>query len=178
MQIITESQKNIFRDEPIADITDIPQDASLLAATVGKADGPPSFEAYCREFYAPWTNPQAITADTLAAPFHRSHDRYGEDFARYPANWFEALLQNASLQRLGSVNQPALVIEDTSLRNMPTMRPAYYDPRLAGEGYPFDTIQENLLRRGEPVCISHFTGDETFACVITNARMEISSILT
>ncbi len=70
---------------------------------------------------------------------------------------------------LGKLKLKAIIVTNTSLRKMPTMKPAYYDPNIAGEGYPFDSLQENLLHIGEPVLISHYTKDGNFAFVETNS---------
>ena len=53
----------------------------------------------------------------------------------------------------------------THLRNYPTNLPLFYDPKKAGEGYPFDYLQNSTLHLGEPVRITHQTLDGSWIFV-------------
>ena len=154
----------------IADIHTIPQTATALL----QEEIVPAVRQgtdYASDFFSAWTTSSIITSrEHIAAAFSTDKDRYGENFARHPDEWVVALKDNANLEQLGKHLQKGLVVANTNLRKMPTLRPAFYHHSIAGEGYPFDTLQENLLRIGEPVLISHFTKDGVFAFIQTNAR--------
>ncbi len=71
------------------------------------------------------------------------------------------LLDDAAMGSYPSLDYRAIVVRDTSARAMPTDRPAFHDPRSAGEGFPFDSFQESAVPIGTPlrVCHANLRGD-------------------
>lgn len=158
----------------ITDIRRTPQTAKVILGDNILHDhgmSEKNFAPYIEDVFSPWSQTMlSSTADMVAKAFACAKPRYAENLLCHPDSWYSALLENANLKQFGQLLQKAIIVYNTSLRNMPTLRPAYHDPRIAGEGFPFDTIQENLLRIGDPILISHFTQDGMFAFVETNAR--------
>ena len=169
-------QKNILNKKPILDINQIPQTGEIILNKNEKlidnlALEKINYKKYKSDFYSPWLQTAIkFTKNVILEAFEIKKIRYAENFSIYSKSWFNQLLDNSNITQLGKLNTRAIIVENTSLRNIPTMKPAYYDPYEAGEGYPFDTIQENLLRIGEPILISHFTKDLEFVFVETNAK--------
>lgn len=50
---------------------------------------------------------------------------------------------------------------------LPTDDPAYDDPRLAGQGYPFDNLQDSSIRPGTPVYVVTESRDKRWKYVIS-----------
>jgi len=95
---------------------------------------------------------------------HLGNNRgYGENLRQRSPGWLEKQKDNADLQAFGSLNRKAISIRPTDLRLLPTSRPFFHDPALAGEGFPFDYLQNSGVHGGEPLFISHLSKDGAWA---------------
>jgi SH3 domain (SH3b1 type)/NlpC/P60 family len=157
--------RNIFDQAPLQDLKTIPQSADILAKE-SSAISQTSFANYKLDFFVIWHS--AINDYQHFLPLPEKIGLYDAIFARHN---IEQLVTNANMQSLGQVSQKGLITSNSNLRNLPTLMPSYHHPFLPGQGHPFDNIQENLLRIGEPILISHYSLDKKFAYVITNAKI-------
>jgi hypothetical protein len=79
--------------------------------------------------------------------------------------WFESMKKKAAMERFGTLNERGIVVRETNLRNFPTNEPLFRDPSLPGEGFPFDYLQQTVLRPGEPLFVSHLSAEGDWAFV-------------
>lgn len=94
---------------------------------------------------------------------------WGENFRTHSARWKQELWNNADT-RISDIYQPSgrgIVIRETLVRALPTQDPAYDDPRLAGQGYPFDNLQISSIRPGTPVYVLTASRDKTWRYVLS-----------
>lgn len=78
---------------------------------------------------------------------------WGENFRRYLPHWKREIRENANTQ-IDNIYHPSrrgIMVRESLVRALPTDDPLFNDPRLAGEGYPFDNVQMSSLRPGTPV---------------------------
>ncbi len=75
---------------------------------------------------------------------------------------------NLNFESLNSINQPGIIIHQTAIKGVPVEYPLFHNPKIAGEGYPFDNIQYHQLKPGQPIRISHHSKDGLWAYVLTN----------
>lgn len=117
------------------------------------------------QFYSPWRQAeprQAVT--TLEWVFERyGVGVYGENLQPRSAAWVEEQRRQARIDAVGELNRHAVVVRPTPLRLMPTKTPAFRSPELAGEGYPFDYLQNSAAHPGEPLFVSHLSQDGLWA---------------
>lgn len=153
----------------IADLRELPQDPMFYADRLN-ADWPkPEAKAleaestnYLQRFLAPWR--QQATAYSKDAAFwsiasYGNKQGYGENLRPRDRGWFDSLVAKMNTGAFPSLAKPAIAVRNTALRAMPTMRPFFYDPREAGEGFPFDYFQNSALWLGTPVFVSHKSAD-------------------
>ncbi|KHF19721.1 hypothetical protein PO81_11705, partial [Vibrio parahaemolyticus] len=69
----------------------------------------------------------------------------------------------------GKLNQKALIIQNTIIKNLPTQRAILKNPFFENEGIPFDYASDGILNAGTPVLISHFSKDKRYAFVLGEA---------
>lgn len=93
---------------------------------------------------------------------------YGENLKPNSKELMNKLVLNADFKSLSSVEQNAILIHSSDLRLLPTSKPRYLNPNLAGEGYPFDYLQNSYLYAYTPVKISHFSLDKSWVFVKTS----------
>ncbi|ODP35425.1 hypothetical protein A9762_10110 [Pandoraea sp. ISTKB] len=84
---------------------------------------------------------------------------YGENFQPHTPAWARAIETNMALAQLDAdhaswaydARRRGITVDNALVRLLPTRDPAFYDFREAGEGYPFDALQDSALRPGTPV---------------------------
>lgn len=86
-----------------------------------------------------------------------------------PISWFEKQIDNANIKNIGKLNQKALIIQNTLLKNIPTQKAILKNPFLENEGFPFDYANDAILNIATPVLISHYTKDKRYAFVLSEA---------
>ncbi len=61
----------------------------------------------------------------------------------------------------------AISVVQAAIRLLPTDDPYFYDPRLPGEGYPFDNLQDSAIAPGTPLYVVALTRDRAWAYVMS-----------
>lgn len=82
-----------------------------------------------------------------------------------PNSWFDLLRQNWNIDSYKSICKKAIITKPSLLRILPSDDKLFLNPRLDGEGYPFDYLQSSVLSPYEPVFVSHLTKDKAWAFV-------------
>ncbi|MFS1538811.1 MAG: SH3 domain-containing protein [Candidatus Phlomobacter fragariae] len=98
---------------------------------------------------------------------------YGENFRLLDANW-KAKMQHLVSVPIADQYTPAargITLRDSAVRYLPTAYPAFDDPRKAGQGYPFDMLQNSALHPAEPVYIVAATADKSWSFIISSTVM-------
>ncbi len=79
------------------------------------------------------------------------------------ARW-DALVANCFMEGYGTVApRAAITVRTAHLRRLPTDAPYFLDPARAGEGFPFDYLQNSALWVGTPVAVIHVSRDGAWA---------------
>ncbi len=63
------------------------------------------------------------------------------------------IADNVNATALSGINRSGMIIQVTQARSFPSILPAYNDPNLVGEGYPFDNWLNTYLYPGMPIRI-------------------------
>lgn len=93
---------------------------------------------------------------------------YGENLQLLQPSWFDEMLKKANFKQFGKVSRYGITLHFSSLRNFPTHKPLFRDPDQAGEGFPFDYLQNSAIHANEPLYISHYSNDKAWAYVYTS----------
>jgi len=97
---------------------------------------------------------------------------YGMNYRPYATDWYQKLADSMSLGDNVSLTyipeNRAIAVTNLYIRALPTMEPLFYDHKIAGEGYPFDNLQETALFTGMPVYIVKQTADKAWSLVIAS----------
>jgi len=161
------TNKNIYFETKVRDLATIPQNSSALNSSFSSYHKK-SFAEYYEQFFTPWDTSYEFQAATAQKQFSSRPMRLSESYQSYTPNFWSELELNANLQALSSLQQKAIVINNSNLRILPTNSYMFDNPNSPGEGYPFDYMQDDYLNIGEPLLISHYTKDGKFAYVLTS----------
>ncbi len=96
---------------------------------------------------------------------------YAENFRPHDADWSQHLRTKMQLESLQSIyyedTKRAIVTENTSGRNLPEEAPDFLHASLAGQGFPFDNLQDTSLWIGTPIYVIATSRDKAWSLVIT-----------
>lgn len=90
---------------------------------------------------------------------HSKTSEWDETGNKIHKEFIKKLQDTANLNQYPNINQPGIIIQSTNVRVLPTRLPSYEDPKKAGGGYPFDSLQSSFIDAGTPVRILHQTLD-------------------
>lgn len=161
-------------EAPIADLSDMAQDAGAyhgLAPDVRLISESGQVAVYARfieAHFAPWFRTGPLhTADDAFWGLYTYADKtlYGENTLPRPGAWMDLQRENSRPEAYPSLDRRAIAVTNTSMRVLPTNRPAFHDPAQAGEGYPFDYMQNSLVLAGTPLHATHESADGAWVLV-------------
>ncbi len=156
----------------IRDLVDLPQDpaAYLDPRTeerpfLDPAQSAQATQRFLEQFFSPWSRTRpAYALQEVARPFRSFAQKtiFGENTLPRPPAWTAALEAEAALESYPSLGRKAVTLRRTDLRQMPTDRPVFYDFAKAGEGFPFDYLQNSAVWAGTPCYVTHATRDRSW----------------
>lgn len=96
---------------------------------------------------------------------------YGENFRAYSNNWIEKIASNMQLDQIKNLNfaysKRAIAVDNLSARLLPTSDVHFYHYSQAGQGFPFDNLQQSAVWVGTPLYIIGESRDHAWKLVLT-----------
>lgn len=156
----------------ISDLVNIPQDASyytkVIDNNVSMYDIQKKYEQY---YFSMWNIDQPKEdIKSIKWPFssYCAGKSYGENFQLLEKNFFDKMLESANFDLFATVNKKAITLKEVNIRAFPTIKPLLKNPSLAGEGFPFDYLQNSTMHANEPIFISHYSKDGEWAYIFSS----------
>ncbi len=154
------------------DLAHFPQDAAAYAANLTPHETLRDVQkAFERRWFAPWdyTRPPE-SLEEVQWPFrsYGNGDAYGENLQRLPESWLIEMFERANFGAYGSVNKYAVSLRFSHLRCFPTHKPLFRNPKEAGEGFPFDYLQNSGVHANEPLFVSHYSKEGDWVYVFSS----------
>ncbi len=166
------SKKSLYNETNIYDLLTIPQDVSYFSKNI---DSNISFydiqKEYKKNYFSVWNidKPQEDLKSVMW-PFESyiAGESYGENLQPLKQNFFDDMIENSNFELYGTINEKAVTLKESDIRSFPTNKPLLKDPSLAGEGFPFDYLQNSTIHANEPIFISHYSKDRAWAFVFSS----------
>jgi len=154
-----EKKKNI----EISDLVKIPQNveffAKELSSKVKMYEIQQKYENY---YFSVWNDkkPREKLED-VKWPFtsYKVGSSYGENLKPLEQKFFDEMYEKANFEKYGTANLNAITLRHVNIRAFPTDKPLFKDPDIAGEGFPFDYLQNSTLSANKPLFVSHYSKD-------------------
>ena len=161
-------------NQPILDLVNLPQDTGAYHGLV--PDAPllsqqaqqKAYANFLSEHFAPWdrTTPKHTAKEVFwGLEVYTPKKIYGENTLLRDPAWMEHMREYSRVKQYPSMNRRAISVNNTSMRVLPTQQPAFYDFAKAGEGFPFDYMQNSLVLAGTPLYASHVSADRAWILV-------------
>ncbi|WP_373070898.1 SH3 domain-containing protein [Sulfurimonas sp.] len=127
-------------------------------------------EDFESSYFSPWNRIPTDSKETAMWPFYsyKHGDMYGENLKLIEEQVFEDIKDNADFDSYKTLNQRAITLKHINIRAFPTSKPMFKDPNIAGEGFPFDYMQNSTISANKPLLISHYSKDKQWAYVFTS----------
>lgn len=166
------TQLRIIDYAEIQDLKELPQETGAYAYV--KDDNTTIYDiqnSYEGNYFRPW-NMQSIKtdADQIKWPFrsYMPSNSYGENLKPLSQDWFDKMYKRSNFSNYATVNLKAITLRASSLRSFPTDKPIFKDPNKAGEGFPFDYLQNSSVHANEPIFVSHYSDDGAWVYIFTS----------
>jgi hypothetical protein len=131
-----------------------------------------NLENFRSRYFMPWRI-SAIKMDKeklswANVVFNKKDKYYAENMLPWEYEKIQKIIENTNFEDLNKVAKYAITTKEVQIRNLPSLSPFFKDPNLAGEGFNFDYLQNTRLHVNEPLFVSHYSLDKTWAFVQTN----------
>lgn len=130
--------------------------------------------AYFKQYFLPWNTKVINHSLTPAKIFEnyqiqefRKNTGYGQNRQLHTKQWIKDIVGNMNMTKLFKLPQKAISIRDTNIRVLPTDDPSFDNWEKAGEGYPFDYIQNTRIYANTPIAILSQTKDRLWSLIET-----------
>ena len=164
--------KDIAVEKEIYDLVNIPQNASYFTKKINTdVDISDIEKKYEKHYFKPWNMKKPYESlNSIKWPFYsyKVGSSYGENLQLLEQSFFDLMLKNSNFEKFATVNAKALTIRHSNIRLFPTLRPLLKDPTVAGEGFPFDYLQNSSICANKPIFISHYSKDKEWAYIFSS----------
>ena len=165
--IIQVLQKKEYEKEYVADLRHYSQDVFSYSKDINEQKIF-SQKEYEHSYFSVWNYKGIKTSLADAKWAHKRYkagNTYGENLQLLKKDFFDTTLENANFEEYDTLNKKALSLKKLNIRAMPSDKPVLLDPSEAGEGFPFDYLQNSLISANKPLLVSHYSKDGEWAFV-------------
>jgi len=124
---------------------------------------------YKHRLFMPWGIKHMSISKNIASWANNVYSSYGKYYAENTLLWdkdeVKKIINNTNFNAYNTKNLYAITTKNTQVRNLPTNKPFFRKTTLAGEGFPFDYMQNSRLHVNTPLFISHYSKDGAWAFV-------------
>ena len=175
---------SLINAQGLDDLKNIPQDAGSFVKNIKESKRILETQKKFKEsYFSPWNmqKPKESLED-ISWPFlsFKVGKSYGINLQLLKDEFFIEMYNNYNFDEYLLVSKKAITLKYTHLRALPTDRPIYRDPKKAGEGFPFDYLQNSSIAANKPLFVSHYSKDREWVMVFssfTNGWIKASDIV-
>ena len=147
----------------IYEVTNIPQDVEFFTSNAPKKREKEKIQSkYEKYYFSVWNNEKPRESlESVMWPFraYGAKNSYAENFHPIGQEFFTKMQTNSNFDDYGSLSARAITLRHVDMRVFPTTKPLLRDPNIAGEGFPFDYLQNSTLGANKPIFVSHYSKD-------------------
>ncbi|MBA3026303.1 MAG: glycoside hydrolase [Sulfurimonas sp.] len=128
-------------------------------------------EKFERSYFRVWNlEKQTTTVEDIKWPFrsYGTKNGYGENLQLLEQTFFDVMYENSNFDAFSTLNAKAVTLHYLNMRLFPTIRPLLLNPDLAGEGFPFDYLQNSSIHANEPIVVSHYSKDREWVYIFSS----------
>ena len=158
-------------NETVQDLIDIPQDITYYTKNINEKYISKVQKNYEKAYFTVWNFLESTqTLEDVKWPFKyfNTKKNYIENLQPVDESFFMDMEKKSNFIDYKSINKKGLTLKYANLRALPTSSPLLMNPSLAGEGFPFDYLQNSGIHPNTPLFISHYSKDKQWVFVYTS----------
>ena len=171
IQVKKESAIQKKVDIVIEDLVKVPQDISYYVKDINTSKLYEIQKKYEDSYFSVWDMqkpPRSLKETQWPFEAFSRAKSYGENLQPLDEDFFDAMRKQSNSQAFATLNKKALTIKHANIRAFPTNKPLLRDPSIAGEGFPFDYLQNSSINANVPLFISHYSLDKQWVFVFNS----------
>jgi len=164
-------QDVVIKDIPIYDLENIPQKVEYFTTNIEINTLYDIQKKYEKSYYSVWNLKQAKNSlSEIKWPFtiYSKTKSYGENLQLLEDDFFTQMLEESNFKEYSTINENAITIKLANIRSFPTDKPLLKDPSKAGEGFPFDYIQNSTIAANKPLFVSHYSLNKKWVYIFSS----------
>ncbi|MFT5661281.1 MAG: cell wall-associated NlpC family hydrolase [Sulfurimonas sp.] len=166
-EIVVKQKSDII----LEDLASIPQDVEYYTKNIDTSKLYDIQKNYEASYFSVWNiEKPSESLENIQWPFKSFHasTSYGENLVQLKQDFFDAMYVKSNFEKYSTLNKKALTLKYSNIRAFPTSKPLLRDPSMAGEGFPFDYLQNSAVNANVPLLISHYSSDKQWVFVFTD----------
>ncbi len=164
------TQQIIEPKKPHSTVDEALQDATIFVSNQAVlSDSSDLKSEYLKKHFAPWDVKKAPKMDESywGIGFINRNIGFDETRQEITATQKIKLIESMGLKSYPNTNRNAITINHTDARVLPTHKPFFLDFNKAGEGYPFDYLQNSAIYANTPIRVWHVSREGSYAYVVS-----------
>ena len=126
---------------------------------------------YIKRYFKAWEQKKVSykIEDATWGFSYKNKTVYLENHIQASQKWFEQQIKNSNFDSYNTLLKKAITLNNTNIRVFPTSSPMFYNPKEAGEGFPFDYNQNSAIKINTPIFVSHYSKDRAWVYMQSNS---------
>ena len=158
----TKSSVEVQTEEGVSDLSLVPQDVRQYSSELDESLTKVSQIEFEKQYFSIWNSPTTLgDKDSVQWAFNtfKFGKSYSENLQLHDQEFFDEMKDNSNFENYLKLNKRALTLKEVNVRAFPTERPLLRDPQRAGEGFPFDYLQNSTIHANKPLLVTHYSKD-------------------
>ena len=167
----TKSSVEVKTQESVADLSFIPQDVRQYSSKLDENITEISQSEFEKQYFNVWNSPSTLgDKDSVQWAFNifKAGQSWGENLQLHEQKFFDEMKSNSDFENYLVLNKRAITLREVNVRAFPTDRPLLRDPSKAGEGFPFDYLQNTTVHANKPLLVTHYSKDKEWVHVFSS----------
>ena len=162
--------KKVVKKKPevVSDLINIEQNISAYLPNDYKGSYISTLEKYEKAYFSPWHMKRVNISLEDAMWAYRAFNAknsYGDNLQPLKESFFNDMKRRSNFAAFSTVNSYAITLQALNIRAFPTDKPLLMNPKKAGEGFPFDYLQNSTIAANKPIFVSHFSLDKEWVFI-------------
>ena len=160
-----------IQDKEVSDLFSVPQDVRQYSSELDKSITKVNQDKFEKKYFSVWNSPRTLgdkESVQWAFDTFKFGKSYSENLQLHNQEFFDEMKSNSNFENYLTLNKRAITLKEVNVRAFPTDRPLLRDPLKAGEGFPFDYLQNTTIHANKPLLATHYSKDKEWVHIFSS----------
>ena len=167
----TKSDVEVKIEKGDSNLSIVPQNIRQYSSELDATSTKVSQSKFEKQYFSIWNSPTTLgDKDSVQWAFNtfKFGKSYAENLQLHNQEFFDEMKNNSDFENYLSLNKRAISLKEVNVRAFPTDRPLLRDPQKAGEGFPFDYLQNSTVHANKPLLVTHYSKDREWVHIFSS----------